>query len=256
MDRIKKEVDKMTRMPVSPAFSGSNSCRNVNYTGRKEGENEISTAVAKSSSNLAKVPVVVMIAMSPAMLNAKTPIKGLPELEGAKTEYVTALPVETPEIDEMTATPSFNAPEIQQDFPFGEKRLSMNKIQDSSTFVQNGVKYNMVFAADRTDDKEVRYIYIFPNGYNASPTKSLPQVKELIYHDLGSDKEFCGVILRTSVKKENGRVTTYKEMRLPDEIAQKIIDLKANYTEFDNRTNIKYSKIQSANLRQPRILNY
>lgn len=250
MDRIKKEVDKMTRMPVSPAFSGNNGCRSVNYTGRKEGENEVATADAKSSSNLAKVPVVVMIAMSPAMLNGKVPPELMNDMNGAKTEMV-ALPTNTadaeviPNLFEAEKVAPV-APQQRANAPFGESNLRGKVIQYSKSFNRNGSKYNFVFVSEKGDGNLVRYVYVFPQGYNSSAAKLLPQVTNFVYHDIGKGKEFGGVIVYSIARNAKGEYKQYKEeIRLPDELAQSIIDLLAKDSQFRNGTAIKYSETRS-----------
>lgn len=44
-----------------------------------------------------------------------------------------------------------------------------------------------------------------------------------------------------------------EEIRLPDNCAQTLIDLLANYSKMENRTSIKYSETKSVQLRQPKI---
>lgn len=85
------------------------------------------------------------------------------------------------------------------------------------------------------------YFIDHPKG---SSDVDLPIVRELVYHDLGPEKEFCGIkILETIKNKKTGKLYLVKyENRLDDASAQKIIDLLAGDSKWINRTNIKFSE--------------
>ncbi|MBR6445589.1 MAG: hypothetical protein IKS94_04055, partial [Prevotella sp.] len=64
-----------------------------------------------------------------------------------------------------------------------------------------------------------------------------PWLTKLIYHDLGADKEFIGAKIKYGKYLPDdayGRRLEYfeKEIRLPDEIANEIIDMVAGDTKF------------------------
>ena len=83
----------MIRMVVSGLGIDLDVNRYVNFAGQNSRKNNGDTESLpveynRSSNNLAKVPVIVLMAMSPAMMNAKTPITNLSEMEDAKTEIL------------------------------------------------------------------------------------------------------------------------------------------------------------------------
>lgn len=85
----------------------------------------------------------------------------------------------------------------------------------------------------------------------------LPVVQELVYHDLGKAKEYCGIIVRTTQRLKSGEFKiTKEEVRLPDNCAQILIDLLANYSKMKNRTSIEYSETKSPQLRQTKVEIY
>ena len=78
-------------------------------------------------------------------------------------------------------------------------------------------------------------------------------VRELIYLDLGSGKEFCGVkVIESITNKKTGKyyLVSY-EVKLDDASAQKIIDLLAGDSKWYNSTGLKFSETTS-----PRLLDF
>lgn len=85
-------------------------------------------------------------------------------------------------------------------------------------------------------------------GYDGPAT-----VRELIYHDLGSGKEFCGIkVIESITNKKTGKLyVVTRETKLDDASAQKIIDLLAGDSKWTNRTGIEFSETTS-----PRLLDF
>lgn len=78
-------------------------------------------------------------------------------------------------------------------------------------------------------------------------------VCELIYHDLGSGKEFCGIkVIESITNKKTGKLyVVTRETKIDDASAQKIIDLLAGDSKWTNRTGIEFSETTS-----PRLLDF
>lgn len=251
----------MIRMTVSGLDAGFGTNSYVNFVGQNSRKNNGDTEGSpveynRRSNNLAKVPVIVLMAMSPAMMNAKTPITNLSEMEEAKTEIVTPVSIDSEELDEMTTVaPDFSKPQnAQTKAPFGVTSLLGQKIYHYDTFMKDGKKHYIVYSSIRTPDY-VDKVSVFPEGFPNKSGVLLPWVEELVYHDLGKGKEYCGIIVRSVNKLQNGRYkTTYEEVRLPDECAQTLIDLLANYSKMKNNTSIEYSETKSAQLRQTKTI--
>ena len=247
-------------MTVSGLDAGFGTNSYVNFVGQNSRKNNGDTEGSpveynRRSNNLAKVPVIVLMAMSPAMMNAKTPITNLSEMEEAKTEIVTPVSIDSEELDEMTTVaPDFSKPQnAQTKAPFGVTSLLGQKIYHYDTFMKDGKKHYIVYSSIRTPDY-VDKVSVFPEGFPNKSGVLLPWVEELVYHNLGKGKEYCGIIVRSVNKLQNGRYkTTYEEVRLPNEVAQNLIDLLADDSTMKNATSIKYSKTKSPNLRQTKI---
>ena len=251
----------MIRMVVSGLGIDLDVNRYVNFAGRnsrKNNSDSLPVEYNRSSNNLAKVPVIVLIAMSPVMMNAKTPITDLSETNEAKTEMVAPILIDSEELDEMTTiAPDFSNPQnVQTKAPFGVAELIGRKIYKAESFVNNGQKYYIVYSG-RQNSKIVNRVTVFPEGFRNENGKLLPVVHELIYHDLGKCKEFCGVLVFSNTVLKNGdSKKTIEEIRLPNEVAQNLIDFMAGDTEMKNMSSISYSKTKSPNLRQTKVEIY
>lgn len=254
----------MIRMAVSGLGIGLNVNHYVNFAGQNSRKNNGDTEGSpveynRRSNNLAKVPVVMLMAMSPAMMDAKTPVTNLSEMEEAKTEMVAPIPIDSEELDEMTTiAPDFSNPQnVKTKAPFGVTDLLGHKIHHADTFMKNGKKYYIVYSGINNADY-VDKVSVFPEGYNGvKEGKLLPRVTKLVYHDLGKGKEYCGIIVISTQKLKNGGFKrTTEEVRLPNEIAQNLIDFMADDTKMKNRTSISYSKTKSAQLRQTKVEIY
>ena len=247
----------MIRMAVSGLGIGLNVNHYVNFAGqnsrKNNGDTEGSPVEYNRRSNiLAKVPVVMLMAMSPAMMDAKTPVTNLSEMEEAKTEMVAPIPIDSEELDEaITIAPDFSNPQnAQKKAPFGVTSLLGHKIHHYDTFMNNGKKHYIVYSGISNADY-VNKVSVFPEGFDSVKEKKLlPYVRELVYHDLGKGKEYCGIIVITHQILKNGKSKTIKEeVRIPNEVAQNLIDFLADDTKMQNNTSISYSKTKSPQLR-------
>lgn len=123
----------------------------------------------------------------------------------------------------------------------------------------NKVKHNLIFVATNVPSNKnaVQNIFLAPNNFTGINEKGKQhlvypaEVRKLVYHNLGDDsKSFCGLITVENVYDNEGRIKglKYKETVVPDEIAQKIIDLIANDTKWTNKTHIMFYETPDKNL--------
>lgn len=259
-----KKIMYMIRMTVSGLDAGFGANRYVNFAGQNSRKNNGDTEGSpveynRNSNNLAKVPVIVLMAMLPAMMNAKTPVTNLSEMDEAKTEMVAPIPIDSEELDEATTiAPDFSNPQnAQKKAPFGVTSLLGQKIYHYDTFMKDGKKHYIVYSGISNGDY-VSWVSVFPEGFDGvKEKKQLPYVRELVYHDLGKGKEYCGIIVITHQILKNGKSKTIKEeVRIPNEVAQNLIDFMAGDTEMKNMSSISYSKTKSPNLRQTKVEIY
>jgi hypothetical protein len=203
--------------------------------------------------SLKRVPVVVMLAMSPAMLNSSVPEQYMPMNAQELTEVVAQIPAED------AATVDFReVQETQQNYPLGVAFFSRFKIQEIIPAVGNGVNANLVFTKPVKigADKDVYNVYYIKNSYKDDNSyHEPPRVKELIYHNLGEGKEFIGIKLYESIHKKDGsEAGMIREVRLDDKTAQYLVDLLTNDTKWNNKTLITYSETTNPRVLPPRVL--
>lgn len=247
---------RMAIAPISSVSFKNNS--GINFTSRVKNDSEGQEFVPsqrKGTTDLAKMPVIVLLAMTPAMAEGETPkmpkMGIMPAIEVAENK--------TPEADEMTYIISPITPETQQsDRPFGYERLKYEKIHLLHEFNINGKEYSLVFSAANKKNGEVDFIYIIPKDSKGGEkfTDNPPQIYQLIYHDIGKDKEYCGAIIEEDIiEKRTGKYkgTMRSEMRLPDETAQKIIDLVTGHSNLKNNTLVKIKETTNPMLMPPKV---
>lgn len=178
--------------------------------------------------------VVAFVAMSSATLNSAEPVKVLPIDAEQLTEILA-----TPNQEKEVSTINFHqAPSRLKEF-LGDDRVLYKK-----SFVSDGIKYTMYYSngtlfnpANR--ENFVTDVIFVPSDYDYVLNEDVkpPWLTKLIYHDLGPDKEFIGANIRYTKEVPDeyyGTQSAYheKEIRLPDEIANEIIDMVAGDTKF------------------------
>ena len=203
--------------------------------------------------SLKRVPVVVMLAMSPAMLNSSVPEQYMPMNAQELTEVVAQIP------SEDAATVDFReVQETQQNYPLGVAFFNRFKIQEIIPAVVGGAKANIVFTKPVKigADKDVYNVYYIKNSYKDDNSyHEPPKVKELIYHNLGEGKEFLGIKLYESIHKKDGsEVGMISELKVDDKTAQYLLDLRTGDTKWNNKTLIDFSVTQSPKVLPPRVL--
>ena len=117
------------------------------------------------------------------------------------------------------------------------------KIKQIKPATAGGQRTNLVFvSSDR--DNTVRKVYLVKNNEkNSYETQEPPYIKELMYHDLGPDKEFLGVNVTEKVYDKNThkyKGTIGYELKLDDESAQYMLDFNAGSTKWKDETGIKF----------------
>ena len=185
---------------------------------------------------------IILLAMSPAMLNGGTSAKTVTINPEQLTEIVSNAATE--EADEMMAT----FPEVQRTQQSGQKlppEFTSENIQYTKKFRMEGKQYTLYYLDGaktvRKNKNIVTYIDFVPDDYsyiekNGLPQNSPPSMQKFIYHDLGDpeNKDYCSVIVNETRCDKNGNNSKFitREIRLPDEIANEIISLANGDTQF------------------------
>ena len=204
-------------------FRGNN---NHKYKGDMEVAPVITEYSAPKSSGMGKaLPVVVLMAMQPSLLNAKLP-ENFNEIPETRTEYVTL-------------------PQAQQteNYPLGWRIFSsgLHQIRMCMPTTIGGRKFNLVFTSPQSKPNSVEDVYLVDASSKGSKVinEHPPEVDKFIYHDLGDpEKNFGSVRYSEDIIGPDGKAKYkgYGEFMLEEAAAQKIIDLLSNDTEWKNET--------------------
>ena len=221
---------------------------NINF-GEKQSVHE-GTTVSNSSgvSDLAKVPVIVLLAMNPATLNSAIPT--MPE-----TDNPNKITILAPKTKSSDAT-YLISPEIegveQSDPPYGWLSLKRYKIQNEVHGKSPMFEYDMLFATSTLangDYNKITDVFIIRNGQNPSnnPYTPPPKVEKLYYHNTEDGKEYYGAYIADPISDSAGNEKSFKrhEIRIDDNTAKQIINLIKDNTKWDNATKIRFFETKS-----------
>ncbi len=228
------------------AISTISSVNNISFGNSKKHEKHNNVSVPETlSSNYVKVPVILLMAMSPLTeANSKTPLTEKPlttQIAAAPNSEAESAPyVILPEAQEVQQAPLSN---------WGIFRNSTVKSVKSATVA--GEPNRMVFTTTGNSNS-IERIYLVSNNDKPSQNPFIQpfRVLSLVYHNIGADKEFCGVVVKKDVydSDENYKGTIKTEKRIDDKSAQLIIDLLTNHTQWNNETSINFVEVSTPKL--------
>ena len=226
----------MAILPVSSVNLDSNN--RVGFRGDmevaplKRVDSDMEGKARTSVGKYATVPVVVLMTLNPSLSaqaagnNAPEPKQITMEMPYAPSEASEAEPM----YDFASEAAALSSPEsAPQTSGVNAPKAWYNthKIIESFPFVSDGKKYTMQYATLNSDESQVSAVYFIPDGYDkyAKGNVKPPTFAKLVLHNLGNGENFAGAWVRES-KIEDGRpATIYKEVELPDDIANRLIDM-------------------------------
>lgn len=141
-------------------------------------------------------------------------------------------------------------------------------IELHDVFMMNGRKYHLLFVRPTYYAKgKVSNVYIYPDGFKSWDQNGfmvyLPKVTEFIVHNVPGQELWGSVIIWESTHtdhldgKKHDKIVytdTYTDVRLPDEPAQKILDLIQDNSPYEYcGFGTKYSRVNTAELRKTKI---
>lgn len=235
---------------------------NIEFGRKRDDKNSKQTTAPTGLSDGAKaVPVVVLLAMSPMNATPQT-AQMLEQLNDKNTvEMYSQLPqIDAPnalEIAQVPQKPAYNPPPRKADGTLlapnvskPERYINSEKFQglDGKNYYiiyNNAPKGYDPFEPEYPED-EVYYVYIVPETYSNNRKGTLPpRVKAFINHN----NEFIGVGLEEE-KYNNGWF--YKEVRLPEDVLGKIMDIMLDIDNPPYKYNgkIKLIRTESTEMEQ------
>ena len=170
-----------------------------------------------------------------------------------------------------TETP--DGQQAKRNYQLGHNELDAEykAIELHDVFMMNGRKYHLLFVRPTYYAKgKVSNVYIYPDGFKSWRQNgliiSLPKVTEFIVHNVPGQELWGSVVVCESTHtdylddKKHDKVVytdTYTDVRLPDEPAQKILDLIQDNSPYEycgfGSSATKYSRVNTAELRKTKI---
>ena len=177
---------------------------------------------------VAKVPVIVLLAMNPATLNSKIPTMS----ETDNPNKVVMLAPETKSAEKSTYVISPELQEVEQsgnDFILPRETQTALKIQD---FDYLGHKYKVVYASDGdTPENEINNIYFFKDNRKMNPGNLFG----LIHHETVDGKTFEGALIKTPLYRDNKlKAIKESEIELPQYVSDFMYDIINGKTKYKN----------------------
>ena len=143
----------------------------------------------------------------------------------------------------------------QQDFPLNLPFFSRRKVQEVVPAIGDGVKAYLVFTKLKKQGEEndvLQIYYIEHSYYDDNEQHDPPDVRGLIYHNLGEGKEFLGIKIYQPIYRANGtRSGMMSEVKLDDVSAQYLLDFRTDDTKWKNKTGITFEITNSPRVMAP-----
>ena len=240
----------MAIVPINGISVRQNHSNMVSFSGRNEDERPSMDRRLPKASAAKAVPVIVLMAMNPGLLNTSGIAKAAPLETEALTEMV-AENNKVSDIDEATYVMDMAAPETLSNLTPGQRKYLQYRAKDI-IYKKNAGNGGVLVFEKLLNSKDARFINYLPgdSNYDGSIIKT-PMVTLLVYHNLGKDKEYCGVLTRLYVKDSSlpkGGYYLDKEYRITDEVANDLIHLVTDDSEFKNTAKLKWLETTSPNL--------
>ena len=229
--------------------------RSNNYSfGEKQRVNEgVSVSQPIKSQDLAKVPVIVLLAMNPATLNSAIPART--EIENSNNmEMLTS---RTKAAEESTYVIAPEVEQAKQLKPYKGWGLKGYKVIDVIPDCKaKPANFDMMYCNDRFEDSVSDVFFIFDDQpAAASPYTPPPRVREIVFHNTDDGDKYYGVKVMEPLLDENRKPEKYMlwEIRIDDSTAKKLLDLLNGKTKYRNSTLLRVTETTSPRRMRPEM---
>lgn len=203
------------------------------------------------------VPVIVLMAMNPSLLSSSVPTNHFPLEEATQIETLY-----NPETSEIAPNEMLQSKQASFKHP-QSKVIRPAVVLYQKDFKAEGKNWTMYYTNERkakSPTKHVLDIYLVPETYVqkkylGEDTTRPPAIAKLVYHDLGGDKDFVGALIKERIEQNDGSLTiASREIRLPDEIADEIMDLLDGTTKFTFNPQLEktFEVVKTAKMQPPK----
>lgn len=225
----------MAITPVSSVRLGQYN-NSVNFGSRKKNlepqeEGNYNQPSGKKLGKLATVPVIVMMAMAPGMMDGKTPANAIPMDSEQLTELLAANTSSVAEVPPQQSRSTKNARYWEV---FNKNKYKINKSFEILNADNNGIKggeprsYTLTFESIFKNKNDVYMIYLYPHDMvtDSDYKESRYPISSLVHHKPEYGEDFWGVITRPIDQ-------TACEVRIPAKVAQDIVKLMKGEHELN-----------------------
>ena len=117
----------------------------------------------------------------------------------------------------------------------------------------SGRDQTLVFASLGENKDIVGSVHVVPETFKG-PYEP-PRVIAIVYHDIGEDKEFCSLqTVHHHLNADTGKISRITlDQRVDDDVANEVLDLIYDRTEWRDLSNIKLLRTTSPNVASPKV---
>lgn len=198
------------------------------------------------------VPVIVLMAMKPALLNSAATMSNLQGEEENPNLITMAEPAQNFEIDDATYVMQPKVEEVQQSVaPYGWKSLTHYKIQKVIPVDSPLLKGHMIFATGGRAEtlKEITEVFLIDSSLPSAsnPYTDPPKVEKVIFHNTHDGKERYGFYVYQPVMDANGKeIRAIRwEIKIDSNSTNELLKLLNNQTQWKNKTLIPIDETDS-----------
>lgn len=258
-------------MAISPIsnVSVSRIHKNTSFVGRnnKDLDNDMEGQEFQRprSNKFASVPVAVLIAMTPSMVNGTEPIKAIPLDNQAVTELMEATSASKNSAEVSTYVMGLEQSSLT---PYDSYMKDANILHSVPTTINGNKAATLTFESFAKDSKNtVNFVSLVPKDLTNTAKRvsqyfdhdDAPTVRQLVYHNLGgngSGDDFCSVRTRQRLYDKDGKQYYMdRDVRITDDAANAIIDLLAGDTKFKNNTSIEFIETKSSVMKSTTVID-
>lgn len=231
---------------------------NINFNGRSKKKTQPAQSnpgefVLQESTGFSKLPLVILFSMIPTIA-ATAQSKDCPQ---NPTSVVIGANKSLP-IDSYKSIPKVPKEMTTLSGPYGFDCLNYEKINLTKKFKVNNEEQTLLFTS-KDSANNVHFVYIIPQnekGQKYAIYDQPPEVTKLRLHHIGQGKEFYSAVLEQDARDPETEkyIGTYVyELKLPDNVAQEIVDLVTSNSKYNNKSLIKIDETTSVELLTPKF---
>lgn len=251
----------MAILPVSGvSFKGN---RNANFS---ENENALTDSIKDSANRTVKVlssakavPVMVLMTLNPALMNAEASKDMAASNGAAKIAYVQEAEDANAEVDASTYVMEPQQSVTKSKSPYGWGIFNTMKIKYAAPAEMGVEKGEILYTSFNKLSNEVDYVYLVSSDHHGTENRTYhpAEIVELVHHELG-EKSYWEAVVDEDFFNKEGKFTGAARygISLDEKTALNLYDMLTNKTKFKNSTYIKIDRTKSPRSHQWEDIRY